>query len=138
MKINKKSCQLLKFRLINRLTSVPNFRHTMFLSVQVIKLLFQDTGFSLPCKVCKSAMSLFLTEVEDIRQQIFLSKFHENLKGGDSIFNFDSADNLHLRLLTRVGFFRQNFLILSEVFLYMERSKNHEKKYHNRAKKSPS
>ena len=34
-----------------------------------------------------------------------------------------------LRLLTRVGFLRQNGLILSEVFLYTERSKNHEKKY---------
>ena len=42
----------------------------------------------------------------------------------------------NLRLLTHVGFFRQNGLILSEVLLYMERSKNHEKKiYHNRAKK---
>ena len=41
-----------------------------------------------------------------------------------------------LRLLTHVGFLRQNGLILSEVFLYMERSKNQEKKiYHNRAKK---
>ena len=34
-----------------------------------------------------------------------------------------------LRLLTHVGFFRQNGLILSEVFLYMERSKNLEKIY---------
>ena len=34
-----------------------------------------------------------------------------------------------LRLLTHVGFLRQNGLILSEVFLYMERSKNQEKKY---------
>ena len=34
-----------------------------------------------------------------------------------------------LRLLTHVGFIRQNGLILSEVFLYMERSKNQEKKY---------
>ena len=33
-----------------------------------------------------------------------------------------------LRLLTPVGFLRQNGLILSEVFLFMERSKNHEKK----------
>ena len=32
-----------------------------------------------------------------------------------------------LRLLTHVGFLRQNGLILSEVFLYMERSKNQEK-----------
>ena len=42
-----------------------------------------------------------------------------------------------LRLLTHVGFLRQNGLILSEVFLYMERSKNQEKKiHHNRAKKN--
>ena len=35
-----------------------------------------------------------------------------------------------------LDFFRQNCLILSEVVLYMERSKNPEKKlYHNRAKK---
>ena len=34
-----------------------------------------------------------------------------------------------LRLLTHVGFVRQDCLILSEVILYMERSKNHEKKY---------
>ena len=34
-----------------------------------------------------------------------------------------------LRLLTHVGFLRQDGLILSEVFLYMERSKNQEKKY---------
>ena len=34
---------------------------------------------------------------------------------------------LNLRLLTHVGFLRQNGLILSEVFLYMERSKNQEK-----------
>ena len=34
-----------------------------------------------------------------------------------------------LRLLTHVGFLRQNGLILSEVFLYMERSKNQEKIY---------
>ena len=33
----------------------------------------------------------------------------------------------HLRLLTYVGLFRQNGLILSQVFLYMERSKDHEK-----------
>ena len=32
-----------------------------------------------------------------------------------------------LRLLTHVGFLRQNGLILSEAFLYMERSKNQEK-----------
>ena len=31
-----------------------------------------------------------------------------------------------LRSLTHVGFLRQNGLILSEVFLYTERSKNHE------------
>ena len=39
-----------------------------------------------------------------------------------------------------LDFFRQNGLIPSEAFLYMERSKNHEKKiYHNHAKKnSPS
>ena len=36
---------------------------------------------------------------------------------------------IELRLLTHVGFLRQNGLILSEVFLFMERSKNHEKKY---------
>ena len=40
-----------------------------------------------------------------------------------------------LRLLTHVGFLRQNCLILSKVFLYMERSKNQEKKYVNCAKK---
>ena len=43
-----------------------------------------------------------------------------------------------LRLLTHVGFLRQNDLILSEVFLYMERSKNQEsrkKVYDNHAKK---
>ena len=34
-----------------------------------------------------------------------------------------------LRLLTHVGFLRQNGLILSEVFLFMEGSKNQEKKY---------
>ena len=34
-----------------------------------------------------------------------------------------------LRLLTHVGFLRQNGLILSEVFLYLERRKNHEKRY---------
>ena len=34
-----------------------------------------------------------------------------------------------LRLLTHVGFFRQNGLILSEDFVYIERSKNLEKKY---------
>ena len=46
------------------------------------------------------------------------------------------AYNLFLRLLTHVGFLRQTGLILSEVFLYMERSKNQEKKiHHNRAKK---
>ena len=32
-----------------------------------------------------------------------------------------------LRLLTHVGFFQPNSLILSEFFLYMERSKNLEK-----------
>ena len=32
-----------------------------------------------------------------------------------------------LKLLTHVGFFRQNFLIVSEVFFYIERSKNLEK-----------
>ena len=36
---------------------------------------------------------------------------------------------LILRLLTHNGLFRQNCLILSEVVLYMERSKNHEKNY---------
>ena len=58
-------------------------------------------------------------------------------------FSYD-RDNLkkimsaYLRLLTNVGYLRQNGLILSEVFLYMERSKNQEprkKIYHNRAKK---
>ena len=38
-------------------------------------------------------------------------------------------EDLELRLLTHVGLFRQNCLILSKVVLYMERSKNHEKKY---------
>ena len=32
-------------------------------------------------------------------------------------------------MLTHVGFFLQNGLMLSELFLYMERSKNHGKKY---------
>ena len=40
-----------------------------------------------------------------------------------------------LRMLSHVGFFRQNGLILSEVSLYMEESKNLEKICHNRAKK---
>ena len=40
-----------------------------------------------------------------------------------------SHKHKQLRLLTHVGFLRQNGLILSEVFLYMERSKNQEKKY---------
>ena len=40
------------------------------------------------------------------------------------VTNFSS-----LRLLTHVGLFRQNCLIFSEVVLYMERSKNHEKNY---------
>ena len=35
----------------------------------------------------------------------------------------------HLRLLTYVGFFRQNCRILSEVPLYMGRSKNPEQKH---------
>ena len=39
-----------------------------------------------------------------------------------------------LRLLTHIGFFQQNGLIRSEVFLYMERSKNLEKEYYDRAK----
>ena len=43
-----------------------------------------------------------------------------------------------LRLLTHVGFFRQNGLILSETFLYMERSKNLEKKFITVQKNSPS
>ena len=34
-----------------------------------------------------------------------------------------------LRLLTHAGLVRQNVLIPSEVFLYVERSKNLEKKY---------
>ena len=38
--------------------------------------------------------------------------------------------SLDLRLLTHVGFLRQNGRILSEAFLYMERSKNQEKKIH--------
>ena len=37
--------------------------------------------------------------------------------------------NVKLRLLTHVGLFRQNCLKLSEVVLYMERSKNHGKNY---------
>ena len=40
-----------------------------------------------------------------------------------------------LRLLTHVGLVRQNVLILSEVSLYVERSKNLEKKCYHRAKK---
>ena len=41
-----------------------------------------------------------------------------------------------LRLLTHVGLVRQNVLILSEVSLYVEKSKNLEKKIcHHRAKK---
>ena len=35
----------------------------------------------------------------------------------------------YLRLLTHVGLVRQNVLILSEVSLYVEKSKNLEKKY---------
>ena len=35
-------------------------------------------------------------------------------------------------------FFRKQGLILSEVFRYMERSKNLQKKFHNRAKNSSS
>ena len=37
--------------------------------------------------------------------------------------------HFYLRLLTHVGLFRQNCLILSEVVLYMGRSKNNEKNY---------
>ena len=40
-----------------------------------------------------------------------------------------------LRLLTHVGLVRQNVLVLSEVSLYVERSKNLEKKCHHRPKK---
>ena len=36
---------------------------------------------------------------------------------------------MKLRLLTHVGLVRQNVLILSEISLYVERSKNLEKKY---------
>ena len=39
-----------------------------------------------------------------------------------------------LRLLIHVGVFRIRGLILSEVFWYMERRKNLEKEFHNRAK----
>ena len=44
-------------------------------------------------------------------------------------FGLNVFSIIHLRLLTHVGFLQQNGLILSEVFLYMERSKNQEKKY---------
>ena len=44
-----------------------------------------------------------------------------------------------LRLLTtHVGFFRQNGLILSEVFCTSKGARILKKKYHNRVKKSPS
>ena len=51
---------------------------------------------------------------------------------GNEIINnnyFPKDFKVSLRLLTHVGFLRQNGLILSEVFLYMGRNKNHEKKY---------
>ena len=44
-------------------------------------------------------------------------------------FRVERNQFLQLRLLTHVGFLRENGLILSEVILYMGRSKNHEKKY---------
>ena len=44
-------------------------------------------------------------------------------------YNYKERTFEDLRLLTHVGLFRQNGLILSEVVLYMERSKNHEKNY---------
>ena len=44
-----------------------------------------------------------------------------------AISAFKLEDDHALRLLTHVGFLLQNGLILSEVFLYMERSKNQEK-----------
>ena len=43
------------------------------------------------------------------------------------MFIYVRSEQYDLRLLTHVGFLRQNGLILSEVFLYMERSKNQEK-----------
>ena len=60
-----------------------------------------------------------------------LSKFGVFIRNWSACF--EKAGSLyagsHLRLLTHVGFLKQNGLILSEVFLYMERSKNHEIKY---------
>ena len=50
------------------------------------------------------------------------------MKEGKNICCPELSD-VYLRLLTHVGFLRQNGRILSEVFLYMERSKNQEKKY---------
>ena len=43
-----------------------------------------------------------------------------------SLVGLPESDGI-LRLLTHVGFLRQNGLILSEVFLCVRRSKNHEK-----------
>ena len=43
--------------------------------------------------------------------------------------------NIYLRLLTHVGLVRQNVLILSEVSLYVERSKNLEKNMSSPCKK---
>ena len=65
--------------------------------------------------------------------QLYVWACSSCLKNKNLIWSFmylfcpEIGEIIPLRLLTHVGFFRQNGLILSEVFLYMERSKNHEK-----------
>ena len=52
-----------------------------------------------------------------------------------SFYLFNFFVSAFLRLLTYFGFFSKTWSELSEVFWYMERSKNLEKNFHNRAKK---
>ena len=60
--------------------------------------------------------------------QLIISKFWLSLIHCRSLA-VPVTKNFDLRLLTHVGLVRQNVLILSEVSLYVERSKNLEKKY---------
>ena len=57
-----------------------------------------------------------------------MNRFYNNRTSADFWLKYrEFLKEFYLRLLTHVGFLRQNGLILSEVFLYMERSKNQEK-----------
>ena len=100
------------------LTHLVESRDLFFLEAEVVDNIFQWDALKNIGQI-KSYDDMFqairVLTIQKILKIILSKKFTQN--------------ESFLRLLIHVGCFRQNGLVLPQVFLYMERSKNCEKKY---------